>query len=73
MDLAALAKQTLTPPTYHETLPYTATSPVRDEIERIVPQATAEQVDALEQLVNHEVLDKADRIVRRLQKYTRTA
>ncbi len=66
-------------PIYYETLPAPVKNPVRDEIERIVCEhipfkildeyPTEDMVTELERLVNREVLDKADRIVRRLQEH----
>lgn len=73
-------KKVVEGPVYYETLPETATT-VRDEIDQILreymphnlfqdhPDLTDHMVDELEHLVNREVLDKADQIVRRLQKH----
>lgn len=67
-------------PIYYETLSETVNS-VRGEIEQIIqehvpnhvlqdyPELIGDMVDELERLVNREVLDKADQIVRRLQKH----
>lgn len=61
-------------PTYYETLPIAdyLGDPIGAELNATLdePLARAAMVEALKRIVNREVLDKADRIVRRLQEHT---
>ena len=69
IDLASIAKQALTPPVYYETLTEAPSTPLRDKLEQVLDLPRDEALDALERLLNHEILDKAGKIVYRLQGY----
>jgi len=62
-------KKALTGPVYYEKLDIELANPLRDKLDDILDLPRPTALDELERLINHEILDKASKIVGRLQSY----